>query len=89
MHYANKRPAFNGDTVLYMYNSQPLFGVIYNNVPGNDFCNGWFAPLGGGAHIMVCLADCILMSDVLRAAGIDLRQISSVRNQLALIPIQN
>lgn len=46
MHYANGRPAKNGDKVVLMsqYGS-PVIGILYDATPGNDSCNGKVAPI--------------------------------------------
>jgi len=44
MHYANGRPAKNGDPVVFIPPSGiPIAGVLYNANAGNDFCNGRIA----------------------------------------------
>ncbi len=83
MHYANGRPAQNGDKVLQIIGpSGPVLGVLYSATAGNDYCNGSLAPVfsGGGA----CLADCVHLEDVLAALGIDLTK--DLRAQLARVP---
>jgi len=85
MHYANGRPAKNGDKVLQMgYNKLVIVGLLYDATPGNDFCNGTLAPLGGGPHVGACLADCVHLDDVLQALNID--HTKEIRSQLAKIP---
>jgi hypothetical protein len=80
MHYRNGREAKNGDKVVQIgnYGSGPAkivsLGVLFDAVPGNDFCNGSIAPLHGltGA----CLCDCLHVDDLaelLKAAGLDKR----------------
>ena len=46
MHYANGRPAKNGDKVVWLtnYGTPPIVGILYNAVAGNDACNGKIAP---------------------------------------------
>jgi hypothetical protein len=82
MHYANGRPASNGDRVLQITYGSPVLGVLYNATAGNDYCNGQLAPVlpASGA----CLADCVHLVDVLAALGIDVTK--DVRAQLALVP---
>lgn len=82
MHYANGRPAKNGDMVMQVVYGAPVIGVLYAATAGNDYCNGQLAPVfsGGGA----CLADCVRLDDVLAALGLDLTV--DVRQQLARIP---
>ena len=82
MHYANGRPATNGDRVIQIIGSAPVLAVLYGAQGGNDYCNGSLAPIlpVGGA----CLADCVHINDVLAALGIDLA--GDVRAQLAKVP---
>lgn len=87
MHYANGREAKNGDTALQVTNGKLLAGVIYDAVPGNDYCNGTFAPIGGGAHIGACLADCVHLDDVAAFLGLSLKDWGKVREQLKQIPV--
>jgi hypothetical protein len=70
MHYANMRPAKNGDKVLQVMGKQVVVGVLYDAVAGNDYCNGMLAPLSGGPHVGACLADCVLLGDALHALGL-------------------
>ena len=45
MHYRNGREAKNGDKVMLMpvgYGN-PVIGILYDAVAGNDFCNGKIA----------------------------------------------
>lgn len=82
MHYANGRPAKNGDKVLQIVYGAPVIAVLYDAKAGNDYCNGQLAPVFSGAG--ACLADCIHVEDVLAALGIDLTK--EVRAQLAKVP---
>ncbi len=88
MYYANGRPAQNGDKVMQIVYRSAVIGVLYDAKPGNDFCNGTLAPLGGGTHIVACLADCVHLDDVFAALGLDLSPMSSqdVRKQLGSLP---
>lgn len=62
MHYANGRPAQNGDTVIMLsHGGKPVVGVLYDAQPGNDFCNGNIAPVQLGGY--ACLADCLRLDD--------------------------
>ena len=92
MHYANGRPAKNGDTVLQITH-QIAIGVLYNATHGNDYCNGMLAPIPGGQHTMACLADCVHFDDVLAALNLDPKksmreQLANIRNSLILPPDQ-
>lgn len=70
MHYRNGREAKNGDKVISLagYGSGPVninaVGILYDAVPGNDFCNGSIAPMLGGMAIAACLCDCLHYDDV-------------------------
>lgn len=66
MHYRNGREAKNGDKVVMLgaYDgSIGHFGVLYDAVPGNDFCNGNIAPIATGVSV-ACLCDCLHVDDV-------------------------
>ena len=84
MHYANGRPAKNGDCAIQFVYGKPIVGILYDAKPGNDYCNGMLAPLGGGAHTGACLADCLRFDDLLTAAGINVAL--DIRGELAKIP---
>ncbi len=44
MHYRNGRVAQNGDKVVLLPTyGPPVAGVLYDAVPGNDYCNGKIA----------------------------------------------
>ena len=45
MHYKNGREAKNGDKVVLFspYNKNPIIGLLYDAVAGNDYCNGKIA----------------------------------------------
>lgn len=66
MHYRNGREAKNGDKVvqLQMDGSKIIsLGVLYDAVPGNDYCNGSVAstvPTVTGA----CMCDCLHVDDL-------------------------
>lgn len=88
MHYANGRPAKNGDKVLQLgYLGSPIVGVLYDAKPGNDYCNGTLAPMPGGQHVGACLADCVHFDDVLAVLNIDATK--DLRSQLAKVPTAN
>jgi hypothetical protein len=82
MHYANGRPAKNGDKVIQIVYRAPVMGVLYDAQAGNDYCNGSLAPVltTSGA----CLADCVHIDDVLAALGITAD--GDTRAQLAKVP---
>jgi hypothetical protein len=83
MHYANGKPARNGDVVLQIEYGKPVIAVLYEAQAGNDYCNGKLAPIlpQGGA----CLAYCVHLDDVLKCLGIDVNG-SAIRDQLSRIP---
>jgi hypothetical protein len=77
MHYRNGREAKNGDRVVMLNFNGKLVGsgVLYDAVPGNDYCNGNLAPtLAPGQS--ACLIDCLHAEDVeamLAERGLDKR----------------
>lgn len=76
MHYRNGREAKNGDKVvqLDMKGGVSGFGILYDAVAGNDYCNGMVAPVTGGAG--ACLVDCLHADDLaalLAEKGLDKR----------------
>lgn len=80
MHYRNGREAKNGDKVvqlgLYEQGSKVLqLGVLYDAVPGNDYCNGTIAATTP-TLTSACLCDCIHVDDLaelIKSAGWDKR----------------
>lgn len=68
MHYRNGREAKNGDVVISLdgYGSEVIcaVGVLYNAIPGNDYCNGSIAPIQP-TNKGACLCDCLHIEDVL------------------------
>ncbi|MDE2472701.1 MAG: hypothetical protein KGL35_29255 [Bradyrhizobium sp.] len=70
MHYRNGREAKNGDKVVSLagYGLGPVsinaIGILYDAVPGNDFCNGNIAPIMGGQVVGACMCDCLHYDDV-------------------------
>lgn len=80
MHYRNGREAKNGDKVVSLagYGSNPInaVGVLFDAVPGNDFCNGSVASTIGGPVVGACMCDCLHIEDVvalLKEKGLDKR----------------
>jgi hypothetical protein len=78
MHYRNGREAKNGDKVIQlgMDGSKVIaVGVLHDAQPGNDYCNGYIAPIStvvAGA----CMCDCLHVDDVaalLKDAGLGKR----------------
>ena len=78
MHYRNGREAKNGDKVIQlgMDGSQvTAVGVLYDAKPGNDYCNGYIAPIQHPVA-SACLCDCLHADDlaaILAEKGLDKR----------------
>lgn len=76
MHYRNGREAKNGDKIVSLnFDGGKIvaFGVLYDAVPGNDYCNGNIAPVQATG---ACLCDCIHADDIaemIKQAGLDKR----------------
>lgn len=70
MHYRNGREAKNGDKIVSLagYGQGAVninaIGILYDAVPGNDFCNGNIAPIMGGQVVGACMCDCLHYDDV-------------------------
>lgn len=46
MHYKNGREAKNGDKVILLPGyGNPVVGILYDAIAGNDYCNGRIAPV--------------------------------------------
>lgn len=77
MHYRNGREAKNGDTIIMLgYDGSKVtaYGVLYNAVPGNDYCNGQIAAIQNQS--IACLCDCLHVDDLaalLKEKGLDKR----------------
>ena len=77
MHYRNGREAKNGDKIVSIGEGGKIVasGVLYDAVPGNDYCNGNIAqtqsvPMGA------CMCDCLHVDDlaaILAEKGLDKR----------------
>ena len=78
MHYRNGREAKNGDKIVSLgFNGGNIvaFGVLYDAVPGNDYCNGSIAPAQASKE-GACLCDCLHVDDlaaILAEKGLDKR----------------
>jgi len=77
MHYRNGREAKNGDKIV-MFNGGQIaaIGVLFDAVPGSDYCNGSIAPTLGGSVSYACLCDCLHVEDLaalLAEKGLDKR----------------
>lgn len=76
MHYRNGREAKNGDKIVQIENGKiKAVGVLYEAVPGNDYCNGYIAPTQH-PQTTACLVDCLHVDDleeILKEKGLDKR----------------
>jgi hypothetical protein len=80
MHYRNGREAHNGDKVVRLNDLGKIeaVGILFDAVPGNDYCNGSIAPLLGGAVTYACMVDCLHADDLaalLAEKGLDKRPV--------------
>lgn len=66
MHYRNGREAKNGDLILQISFDRKInaFGVLFNAMPGNDYCNGSIAP-AQVPNLGAVLCDCLHIEDVM------------------------
>lgn len=65
MHYKNGREAKNGDKVVLLPSyGNPVVGILYDAVAGNDFCNGRIVPILSSDPIPN-LKECLHLDDVL------------------------
>lgn len=77
MHYRNGREAKNGDIIVAIGNEGKILalGVLYNATPGNNYSNGWIAPVQPGV-VGACMCDCLHVDDltaILTEKGLDKR----------------
>lgn len=78
MHYRNGREAKNGDKIVSLGfggGNIVAFGVLYDAVPGNDYCNGKIAP-AQASNEGACMCDCLHVDDlaaILAEKGLDKR----------------
>ena len=65
MHYRNGREAKNGDKVVRLSGDGKIevFGVLHSATPGNDYCNGYIAPVQQ-VITGACMCDCIHIDDL-------------------------
>lgn len=82
MHYRNGREAHNGDKIVSLGTSVAgtvhinAIGILFDAQPGNDYCNGYIAPVLGSYPVTACLCDCLHYDDLVAlivAAGLDKR----------------
>lgn len=78
MHYRNGREARNGDKIVQLSPSGAAkiesWGVLYDAVPGNDYCNGMIARTQQNTG--ACMCDCLHVDDlaaILAEKGLDKR----------------
>lgn len=77
MHYRNGREAKNGDKIVNLADGGKInaIGVLYDAIPGNDYCNGYIAPVQHPQTI-ACMVDCLHIDDlaaILAEKGLDKR----------------
>lgn len=78
MHYRNGREAKNGDKVVKLGldgDKIVAVGVLHSATPGNDYCNGYIAPIQNPVE-GACMVDCLHIDDVaelLKEKGLDKR----------------
>ena len=64
MHYANGRPAKNGDKVVKLGWGGPVVGILYDATAGNNDCNGHIA-VTSPTDPCPDLKECLHVDDVL------------------------
>lgn len=65
MHYRNGREAKNGDKLVKLEGGKIVAcGVLHSATPGNDYCNGYIAPVQSPSHEIACMVDCLHIDDV-------------------------
>ena len=77
MHYRNGREAKNGDKIVQIGHEGKItsIGVLHDATPGNDYCNGYIAPISTTTSA-ACMCDCLHMDDLaalLKEKGLDVR----------------
>jgi hypothetical protein len=77
MHYRNGKEAKNGDIIVQLGNDGKItaVGVLHSATPGNDYCNGFIAPIQP-VNQYACMCDCLHVEDVaefLKEKGLDKR----------------
>ena len=64
MHYRHGREAKNGDKIIRLNEGKiEAFGVLHSATPGNDYCNGYIAPIQN-VNEYACLCDCLHIDDL-------------------------
>lgn len=77
MHFRNGREAKNGDKIVQLGANGEItaVGVLHSATPGNDYCNGYIAPIQP-VNTMACMCDCLHVDDVaefLKEKGLEKR----------------
>lgn len=76
MHYRNGREAKNGDIIVSLNSGKvAAIGVLHSATPGNDYCNGYIAPVQQ-VNTIACMCDCLHVDDlaeILAEKGLDKR----------------
>lgn len=77
MHYRNGREAKNGDKLIQIDSEGNItaFGILYDAIPGNDYCNGSIA-IAQPIQACACMCDCLHVDDlktILAEKGLDER----------------
>ena len=76
MHYRNGKEARNGDKIVKLDGGKIVsFGVLHSATAGNDYCNGYIAPVRSPTDY-ACMVDCLLVEDlaeILAEKGLDKR----------------
>lgn len=77
MHYRNGREAKNGDKIVQLGSNGLVtaVGVLYDAKPGDDYCNGYIAPIQHPVAT-ACICDCLHADDLaamLKEKGLDKR----------------
>ncbi len=76
MHYRNGREAKNGDKIVKLNGGEVVsLGVLHSAVAGNDYCNGFIAPIQP-VQDGACMVDCLHVDDlieILKEKGLDVR----------------
>jgi hypothetical protein len=79
MHYRNGREAKNGDVIVQLGNEGKIsaVGVLHSATPGNDYCNGYIAPIQN-PQTGACMCDCLHVEDLaemLKEKGLEKRPV--------------
>lgn len=85
MHYANGRPAKNGDKIVWVspYGGTPQTGILYDAVAGNDYCNGKIAVTKSN-DACPNLKECLHLDDVKALFGSNLAEVPDTSKDTAV-----